>query len=120
MGNEHLKWFEKAREDLHAAEYNFKGGEFDVAAFLCQQAVEKALKALYLKKFSKLTKTHDLVFLANELGVPQKLVDYCKEVGPAFIYTRYPDIEEVTDMERTSGLFLAYAKEVIAWVESRI
>ena len=56
-------WIKKAEKDLNAAKYNFEGGLFDVASFLCQQAVEKALKALYVKKFKRIKKYTTSSFL---------------------------------------------------------
>ena len=44
------KWWEKAKKDLVTAEYNLKGDMLDAAAFFAQQAVEKALKSLEIKK----------------------------------------------------------------------
>ncbi len=40
------KWLERAEKDLNSAKITFKDKLFDVSAFLCQQAVEKALKAM--------------------------------------------------------------------------
>ena len=48
MRQEVQNWWQQSRDDFDAAEYNFKGEKFYVAAFLCQQSVEKALKALFL------------------------------------------------------------------------
>ncbi len=114
------KWLQKARSDLKAAKYNFDGNNFDLAAFLCQQAAEKALKAVYITKFKELKKTHDLVFLAKELGAPQKLVDYCKELSPAYIYARYPDGAEFPELGEMVVKFLAYAKDVVLWSEKNL
>ncbi len=120
MASDSAKWLAKAKQELRAAKYNFEGGEFEVAAFLCQQAAEKALKAIYIKKFSDLTKTHDLVFLAREAGAPEKLVEFCRELAPAFVYTRYPDVIEVGDMKQVAEEFISYAEEVVKWVEGRL
>ena len=43
------RWIAKAERDLNAAKINFDNKLFEVSAFLCQQSVEKALKALQLK-----------------------------------------------------------------------
>lgn len=48
MRLEILRFWEQAQEDLETARYNSAGGKFYAAAFFCQQAVEKALKALYM------------------------------------------------------------------------
>ena len=46
MRKEIALWWEQAQEDLDAGRFNAAGGKLYVAAFLCHQAVEKALKAL--------------------------------------------------------------------------
>lgn len=46
------------------------------------------------------------------LKLPEKLVNYCKELGPAYTYTRYPDVVEIEDIDKTAEKLLAYAREV--------
>jgi HEPN domain-containing protein len=48
------------------AALNFKWKKFYVAAFFAQQAAEKALKAVYIKNFGKLIKTHDLFLIGKK------------------------------------------------------
>jgi len=57
------KWWKQAKRDLKSAKNSFKSKDYYVSSLLAQQTVEKALKALYIKKFNELIKTHDLVFL---------------------------------------------------------
>lgn len=111
------KWWEKAKRDLKAAEYNFNGYFFEEALFLSQQSAEKALKALYISRFGHLKKTHDLVLLAKKLDLPDHLIDFCKELGPAYTYSRYPDVPEIKEIKEVSKNLLQYAKEVLNWVE---
>ncbi len=120
MKEEIQKWWEKAKSDLKAAEYNFDGGFFGESMFFSQQSVEKALKALYIKRFSHLKKTHDLVSLSRKLNLPEKLVDYCKELSPAYTYTRYPDVPDIEEIIETSENLIEYAKEVLNWVEKML
>lgn len=120
MEEEYEKWLKKARSDLRAAKYNLKGSEYELTAFLCQQAAEKALKALYIKKLKELKKTHDLVIMARKLELPEQLIEYCKELSPAYVYTRYPDVVEVKDIDVIAEKFVSYAKEVIEWVERKL
>ena len=58
-------WLRKSERDMLAAEVNFKQGLFEESAFFSHQAAEKALKALYIKKFKRLWKVHDLRALAQ-------------------------------------------------------
>ena len=114
------EWLDRAREDLDDAEFNLKGDRYRLACFLCQQAAEKALKAVYIKKFKKLMKTHDLVILGREVNLPEKLIGYCKELSPAYMYSRYPDVIEVSNLDEIAEVFLSYAKEVLTWSEKQI
>jgi HEPN domain-containing protein len=62
----HEIWFNIAEEDLQAAEWSFKGDQFLWAVFMCQQCIEKALKAIYIYKNSKhAPKKHDLLSLSQ-------------------------------------------------------
>ncbi len=114
------RWVEKAEKDLKTAKFNYRGKLFDVAAFFSQQTAEKALKAVYLKKFSKIKKIHDLVILGKEVGLPQKYIDLCKELTAAYIYTRYPEIPEEKDMKEISKEFIKSAEVVMSWTKKQL
>ena len=113
-------WIAKARSDLKAAQYNFDGDHFDVSVFLCQQAAEKALKAVYIKKFGKLEKTHDLVLLARKVALPLHLLKLCKELTLAYVYTRYPGFDEISNIDEIAEKFLKYSSEVVKWSEKQL
>ncbi|MBI3413376.1 MAG: HEPN domain-containing protein [Candidatus Aenigmarchaeota archaeon] len=68
-----LKWLAKAGKDLAAAKITKKQNLFDVAAFLSHQAAEKALKALYILKFNRLWKIHNLEKLAASINADLKM-----------------------------------------------
>src|SRR3989338_1745982 len=91
MKEEAKVWWKKAEKDLVAAEKSLKVGEFEWAAFQCEQAVEKALKTLAIEEMGKLLKAHELGFLARKLKLPENLVEICDELAPAYTSTRYPD-----------------------------
>jgi len=114
------KWMEKAEKDLRAAEINLKQGLFEVAAFLAQQAIEKAMKALYLKRFNKIKKVHDLVILGKDLNLPKKFLKMCKEITAAYIYTRYPDVPQVKEIEKSAKIFVEEAKVIIEWIKKQL
>ncbi len=114
------KWMEIADKDIHAAEVNLDNELYDYAAFLSQQAAEKALKALYVKRFKKLRKIHDLVVLAKELGAPQDIIQKCKELTPAYVYNRYPDVVPIKGINSIAEDLIQYAREVIIWVRKNL
>ena len=113
-------WIEQSKRDLDTAKYNFEGGKYEFAVFLCQQSIEKALKALSIKKTGKFRKIHDIVLLGKELNLPENLINYCKEVAPAYTYTRYPDVTHVTNLKDISKKFIKYAEENLKWVEKQL
>jgi HEPN domain-containing protein len=119
MREEIKKWLKKAEEDLEVAKFNFKWNKLDVSAFYCQQAVEKVLKALFIKRFKKLIRTHDLKLLAVRLNAPRKISDRCSELSRAYVVTRYPDIEEVYEKEDVEK-FLETVSVVMKWVGKKM
>jgi len=120
MENEVKKWWEQAKEDMDSAKFNLEGKKYKVASFLAQQAVEKAMKALYIKKFKSLKKTHDLVSLANELELEQEIIQECKQLSPAYTYTRYPDVTPIKNIKEESVRLVEIAEKILEWLEKKI
>ena len=89
--NEVKTWLEKSDHDLVTAKVTLREGIYDASAFYCQQAIEKALKALYIKEFKQLIKTHDLYFLGKKVNLPSELLKICDEITSFYTETRYPD-----------------------------
>jgi len=86
-------WIRQAERDLENAKYEFKGGYFEWACFLAQQASEKAVKAVFnrlgLEAFG-----HSVAGLLSKLPDEHRpgedLIDIAKELDKAYIPTRYP------------------------------
>lgn len=91
MREEIKNWWAQAKEDLDSARFNFEGEKYYVAAFLCQQATEKALKALYLTRFKEIPLTHSIIYLAKELGTPVEMLSGIRDLNPEYISSRYPN-----------------------------
>lgn len=111
-------WLRKSERDMLAAEVNFKERLFEESAFFSHQAAEKALKALYIKKFKRLWKVHDLRALAQRLRADNTILKACEELNPCYIETRYP--VEVEYTEDIAASAISNAKKVIAWVKKLI
>jgi HEPN domain-containing protein len=120
MREEIEKWIKRAEKDLDDAKFSLRGKRFELAAFLAQQTIEKALKALYLKKFNKIKKIHDLVILGKEVGLPENFLNQCKEITAAYIYARYPEIPEVDDMEKLAKRFVKEAEVIVKWIKEHL
>ena len=122
MREEVKRWFEKAESDLRKAKDNFKLKNYDLSSFLSQQAVEKALKALQIKKEREFSKTHDLLFLAKKLQISPDLIEKCDKLNPVYIETRYPDANGKfeTYSERESKEDIEIAEEVLLWIRKNL
>ena len=53
MMEEIKKWLEQAEKDFETAKYNLEGDKIEAGMFFLQQSVEKALKAVHIKKNKK-------------------------------------------------------------------
>tara|TARA_Y100000310_G_scaffold337125_1_gene423384 strand:- start:1987 stop:2280 length:294 start_codon:yes stop_codon:yes gene_type:complete len=96
---------QQANEDYDTAKYNFKGKRYKAAAFFCQQSAEKSLKALSLKKTDKIRKIHDLVELGKDVDISEDLLNKLKQLTLAYIYSRYPDVKQETNLKKRFPLF---------------
>ncbi len=89
-------WLRRAHDDLGAAGKLLAGSDpFPAtAAYHCQQAAEKALKALVASTGEAIPKTHDLrVLLGRCLPIDQSLAEFsdaCDELTPYATEFRYP------------------------------
>jgi len=125
MRKEIKNWSDQANDDFDSAKFNFNGKKFYVAAFLCQQAVEKALKALFLyEKKGEVPQSHSLIYLATNTSVPKSFYSFLKELTPKFIDTRYPDASvdlpsRIYDEENTKRI-LDKTKDMLAWIKNQL
>ena len=119
MIDEITKWFNLAERDFVSAKTNFKKKIYYVSAFLCQQSVEKGLKALYIKKYQKLLKIHDLVKLAKKIGADIKILEICAELNPVYIETRYPDVPTSYSKVDIKKL-LKDTEKVLKWIKMNL
>ena len=69
MKEETKNWIDSANKDLKKARDNFNIGNYDITSFLCQQAVEKALKSILIQRTNEFPKIHDLVRLGKLVGI---------------------------------------------------
>ena len=125
MREEIKRWLDQSINDFDAANYNFNGEKFYVAAFLCQQAVEKALKALFLfEKKGEVPQSHSLIYFANNTSTPQEFYSFLRELTPKFVDTRYPDASvdlpsNIYDEKNTLEI-IEKSMEVLEWIKKKI
>jgi len=125
MREEAENWWKQAEYDLKAAEYNFTGEYYGVAAFYCQQAVEKALKALYIEKRRESPgPTHSLTKLARDCGLPKEFMGALRRLTSEYYLSRYPDATEdvpfMTYEKQDVRDYLEDAKRALKWINTAL
>lgn len=120
MNEEIKKWWKRAKGDLKKAKDNLNIKNYDLTSFLCQQAVEKALKALLIKKTKKFPKIHDLVRLGRLVDIDKDLLKNCEKLTSVYVETRYPDISDIKYTKEEAEQDIKTAKKVIKWVREKI
>lgn len=120
MKEEVERWMNKVKEDFDTAEYNLKGGKISAGIFFLQQATEKALKSVLIKKDNSFPKIHDLIKLGKLAGVDKNLLAGCEKLSFVYTETRYPDTEngEYTDEEIEE--YIKITKDIIKWTEEKL
>jgi len=125
MRKEVEEWWLQALKDLNSAEKNLSIEEYYLTAFLCQQSVEKALKALYIHRLKESpSATHSLIFLGRNVGIPEEYYNTLRRISPDFVVTRYPNAAHALPYELYDEAIakerLELAKKVIAWVQAEL
>jgi HEPN domain-containing protein len=120
------QWAERARYDLDTADAMFKAGRYLYVLFCCQQAVEKALKAVIVEKTGKLPpRIHNLPRLAEvaKIKSDHEQARFLGELSAYYIQSRYPEEIEPTGSRITqelAGNVLGKTEQTITWVLSML
>ena len=121
------KWLERARYDLVTAEAMLKARRYLYVAYMCQQSIEKILKAIIVESGGKVFPTHNLTRLAEEakvyVEIGQKKQDFLADLTPFAIEARYGDyrksLSEIVDRKK-SVKYLATTKETFKWLKKKL
>jgi HEPN domain-containing protein len=120
------EWLTQSDYDMDTAEYMHNGGRHIYAVFMCHLSIEKALKGLYYEKHRVIPpKSHNLIYLLNEIGIKPPLVPgkFIAKLNEASIPTRYPE-----NLERLQQVYnkavvkdiLASGKELATWIKRQL
>jgi HEPN domain-containing protein len=117
------KWVERVTYDMETARVMLQTGRYIYVIFLCQQSVEKCLKALLAYQDKEVIPIHNLRRLAEtsgivgELGEPSLLkLDFLSQF---YINARYKEgIQELSKgiTENVCADFIRFSEEMIEWL----
>lgn len=118
-------WLNHAEDDLTAANLLKSHADcYNAAAFHCQQAIEKALKAYILFRSGQLVDGHNLMWLCRQAKKYDKgfhqWFDECADLNQCYIETRYPaDILKELDAKEVAN-FYRMATEMFNFIDDEI
>ena len=121
------KWLLYAENDLGVAKHLFETyypQPLNIICFHCQQAAEKAVKAVIVLYSSQggLPKKHDIFLLLtqikNMVNIDEKFYDYADTLSPYGVAMRYPNELELE--ERHAKKAIGIADEFIGWAQNII
>ena len=127
--NDKIKyWLELADYDFETAKVMLMTKRFLYVGFMCQQSVEKALKALYVKTKNEIPpKLHSLSLLISKIGIENEISDYYSNIidklEPLNIEARYPTYKD----EIFKTLTIEYCQtiidesfELLSWIKTKL
>jgi len=121
-------WTEISNYDLETAVAMLSSKRFLYVGFMCHQAVEKILKAYFVKSKNDTPPfIHNLKTLANNADIYQSLsedqMDLIDELIPLNIEARYPTYKEKllkSLSQEKCELLISKTKELCKWIEMRL
>lgn len=122
------EWLSRAQKDLEFADVGMRERFFSHVCFLSQQASEKALKAILIRKAQKYPRIHSIAELMGEVAKCVDDLNLDEQMGRVldqyYIPTRYPDgvpgsLPEGQPSEKHASEGLEIAKRIVQEVEKR-
>ena len=126
MNPEVKQWLDFAGMDLGVARHLFETyypRPYEIICYHCQQAAEKAIKALILFSDLKsgIPRSHDLSFLLNQIRnrfpVDERILDYADDLSQYGVAARYPNELYLEDHHAKEALHMA--EEILTWCQEQ-
>jgi HEPN domain-containing protein len=119
-------WLDIARYDLDTAEAMFLSKRWLYVVFMCQQAIEKLSKGLYILYIDdNIPRIHDIAKIINffvdklPISVEDDTYTFFERLTSYYLNNRYPEYREKTSSllnESEAKLILDSTKEAFAWL----
>ena len=119
-------WLEIAEYDLGAADAMYQSARWLYVVFMCQQAIEKMVKGLYILYIDdNVPRIHNISQIINKYanklddGVSEDYYTLFDDLTSFYIEGRYPEYKDMlhkTMSKKESESILNKTKEVFAWL----
>jgi HEPN domain-containing protein len=122
------QWLEYAQYDLDTADAMYHAGRWLYVTFMCQQAVEKLVKGLYVLYIDdNVPRVHNIRNVISRFA--EKLSDSVTDeryrlfdnLTSCYMNTRYPEYKQKMSnliTEKEARELFAQSKEVFAWLQT--
>ena len=121
------QWLERADYDLETARSLLKSQRHLYVAFMCQQCIEKNLKAFISSKGSLPPFVHNLPRLAEEASLLSELSEedqqLLADLNPYYIKARYGEYKDALSKICTAdraAYFLKQTEDLTQWLKQKI
>jgi len=119
-------WLNYSRNDLDSADFMFKSGRWFYTLFMCQQAIEKLIKGLYILYIDdNVPRLHDINSIIDRFvdklpeQLPEELAKLFDTLSQFYLRSRYPDYTSVlaslTTRETAQAIY-EKSKEAFQWL----
>jgi HEPN domain-containing protein len=120
-------WVERSQYDLDTAKAMMDAGRYLYVAYMCQQSVEKMIKAIIAQQGKENFPSHNLNRLAEIAAISKKLTseqfDFLAELTPYHIEARYGDykenLSEIIDKKKAQQVYNK-TREIHKWLYQKI
>lgn len=119
-------WVDIAEYDLITARAMLETGRHLYVVFMCQQAIEKIIKAIYIQKYDvEPPRSHNLAYVFNKLNLSasEQIIELFTMLTAYYIETRYPTYKErlstVMTREKAEQYF-ERTQEAFRWLKSQL
>ncbi len=117
------EWLNRARSNLLQAQIDQEGVYLEDLCFHAQQAAEKAIKALLIRRRVEFPYVHDLATLLTlleraDVEVPAEVRE-AETLTPFAVFARYPGFDSPVSHEEYRHA-LAIAESVVRWAECHV
>jgi len=120
-------WSERAQYDLETANVMLDTKRYLYVAYMCQQAIEKLLKAIIAQQGKENMPIHNLNRLAQIADVAGEMdagkLEFLAELTPYSIEARYGDfkesLSEIINEEKARQVYWK-TQEIFRWLSARI
>src|SRR4030043_628222 len=129
MNNQKItqKWIDRVAYDIDTAKAMLQTGRLIYAIFMCQQSLEKCLKALLAYEDKEIVPIHNLRRLAEQASVIQELDDptlvRLDFLSNYYINARYKeDLHQLSKgiSDKVAGDFVDFAEGLIKWLREKM